>query len=106
MEIIESSIPKVDDLAKEEQESLINSAKRKEHNKATSHKITTFLLWAIVIIVVVIGGIRLIHLVLPENCQWLKPEALSKIDEFFIHGTVGAILAKFLENKISLKEDQ
>lgn len=104
-DIQETGIPPVDSLAEREVKSLISRARRKEEMEGVAHKITKFLLWVTVIIIVVVGVCRLLHLILPEHYQWLSPEGIGKIDEFFIHGTVGAIIVEFLRGKISAEKE-
>ena len=55
----------------------------------------TLLVVSFVIIISVIL-IRVYALVAPHRCQWLTEEQDAKIDEFFVHGTIGAIIAGYL----------
>jgi hypothetical protein len=102
-DIKEPIIPPIDSIAEQEQRTYILRAKRKDQMEGTAHKISIILLWIIVLIIIVVGLCRLVHLILPHCYQWLTPEEITKIDEFFIHGTFGALIVGFLKNKISGK---
>jgi len=88
-EIKEPSPPSIDDKASKEVDYLFLENKRKNELLTVAHKITLVLLVITVAIIVIVGGLRLIHLILPDHCKWLTNEDIMKIDEFFIHGTFG-----------------
>lgn len=102
-EIGEPSIPNVDRLSELEQKINFSRAKRKIEMEGIGHKITIIILIIVVSVLGIIGILRMAHLVLPHSCQWLSVEELHNIDEFFIHGTVGALVVAFLRDKIYSK---
>ena len=77
---------------------------RKAEIEGLGHKITKVVLVIIVSILALIGVIRMSFLILPACSRWLNDAEIAKIDEFFIHGTVGALVVEFLRDKMSNKE--
>lgn len=102
--IQETSPPVVDKKAQLEERIFLAKEKRKNRMEGASHWITIILLWLIIAIILTVGICRLLHLILPPRSQWLTKEMISQIDEFFIHGTFGALIVGFLRDKISKKE--
>lgn len=94
----------IDNLSKQENEKLFVRGIREMELETVGHKITIWLLRITIIIIVLVGGLRLLHLILPESCKWLTEEQTFKIDEFFIHGTFGALIVEFLRDKMPKKK--
>lgn len=103
-QIQESSPPLPDKGSQREAKYLLAKQSRKNRMEGTTHWITIVLLYIIVVIILGVGVCRFIHLILPPCRQWLTKEQLSDIDEFFVHGTFGALIVAFLRDKISKKE--
>lgn len=99
----EEDLPR-DKKANQELEHFLKRNKRQEEMESISHRITIFILWAVIITLTITGLLRISHLVLPDKWRWLTTEQLTSIDEFFVHGTIGAILFEFLKKKLSKKE--
>ena len=99
----EPSIPNIDRLSELEQKVNFSRAKRKIEMEGIGHKITIAILIIVVVVLGITGIVRMAHLVIPQSCHWLTAEELRNIDEFFIHGTVGALVVAFLRDKISIK---
>lgn len=105
-EIQDPVIPPIDDKAKKEQDDLfVKRLKMQGQLEGIGHNITIWILRIVVILLIAIGVIRMLYLVFPCNWKWLTEEQIHKIDEFFIHGTVGALVVAFLRDKISMKDN-
>jgi len=103
-EITEDENLPIDKKANQELENLLKRNKRQEEMENVAHRITIFILWAVIITLTIVGLIRISFLVLPVKYEWLTGEQINYIDEFFIHGTIGAILIEFLKKRLSKKE--
>lgn len=79
-----------------EQESLLKEMDRKNKMDGTSFWWKRALLVVSFVIIIIIIFIRIYCLVTPMSWHWLSEEQVSKIDEFFVHGTIGAIIAGYL----------
>lgn len=95
----------VDKNAKNEEDDLFKSRiKRQQEIEGLGHKITKWILKIVVVILAIIGIIRMSYLILPHCWKWLKEDEVAKIDEFFIHGTIGALVVEFLRDKMTTKK--
>ncbi|HWJ24957.1 MAG TPA: hypothetical protein VNS32_00345 [Flavisolibacter sp.] len=103
-QIEEPVIPPIDKESKKEDGYNLNRSQRQEEMESTGHKISIILLKIAVVVLAAIGLVRISYLILPHQWQWLDAEQVFKIDEFFIHGTIGALLVEFLRGKISIKK--
>jgi hypothetical protein len=89
-------IPLPGEKEKKEQEALLKDMERANRMRGTVHwwKRCFFAISFIFLIIIII--VRLWALVTPAGWHWLTDEQTSKIDEFFVHGTIGAIIAGYL----------
>lgn len=99
--------PQIPQTGKEEnKEDLFFKNKLARENKmnATIHVCKRVLLVVSFAIIIAIILIRVFVLVAPKEWLWLTEEQTSKIDEFFVHGTIGAIVAGYLGKYFREKE--
>lgn len=79
----------------QEESFLIKDLQRKSRMSGTVHFCKRALLVVCFGIIVIVIFIRVYSLVMPLCWQWLTEEQTAKIDEFFVHGTIGAIIAAY-----------
>ena len=81
---------------KKEQEALLKDMDRETLMKGTAHWWKRVLLGVSFGLIIIIILIRVWGLVTPTCLQWLTEAQNTRIDEFFLHGTIGAIVAGYI----------
>ena len=104
-EIKESHIPVVDNRAEQEQQDYIDDAKRKSKLKSVQHKVKVFFTIFSVIIVCIIILVRVTHLLIPKNLDWLTDEQIKRLDELFVDGGAATLLVGFFKSIIGTKPE-
>jgi hypothetical protein len=91
---------------KEEKEEhyLLKELDRQNLMRATAHWWKRVLLGVSFGIIIIIILIRVWGLVTPTCWQWLTEAQNTRIDEFFLHGTIGAIVAGYIGRYFKEKE--
>jgi hypothetical protein len=103
-QIIEPAVPETGKEENKEDEFFKNKLARENKMNATIHICKRVLLVVSFIIIIIVILIRVYALVTPHCWQWLTEEQNTKIDEFFVHGTIGAIIAGYLGKYFKEKE--
>jgi hypothetical protein len=98
--INESTIPRVDNKAIQEEKYFISGIIRKNRIEGSIHWCKVLFLWICFLIVAGAIFCRVIILLLPDRLKWLTDAQIDKIDEFFIHGTIGAVVIGYLNRTI------
>lgn len=104
MSIFEPTIPTDDQFARQEQTKYYKKSKRQSQSDGHKHIIRLAFIWLCAILVFAILITRVVYLIIPAHC-WLSDDSASKLDEFLIHGTVGAIMVSVLKPVVFGKED-
>jgi hypothetical protein len=92
-QISEPNPPSPDRRAKDEEDFLAkNREKRQNSMEVTVHRVMTIIIVFFFLLILSIMVCRGLHLILPTSAKWLSDEQIVKIDEFFVHGTIGAIM--------------
>ncbi|HVY73838.1 MAG TPA: hypothetical protein VG890_03355 [Puia sp.] len=94
--ISESNIPRPDKRAEKEEGYLLRKMDRENKMEATIHLCKRALLVVSFLVIIAFILIRVFVLVVPECWVWLTSDQITKLDEFFVHGTIGAIVAAYL----------
>lgn len=98
-------IPPVDSNAQKEEADLFKKRlQRQDQLEGLGHNITLLILKLVITMLCLIGVIRMTFLIIPFKWIWISEERIKYIDEFFIHGTIGALVLEFLRDKISIKK--
>lgn len=91
--IRESGVPRSDEQARLEEDDLMPRRRRRlNQSEKVAHwiKIGILILFTLLFVAAIV--VRVLHLILPENRRWLTIEQVAYMDEFFVHGTIGAIV--------------
>jgi hypothetical protein len=94
--ISEPDIPKPDIKAEKEEDYLLRKMDRENKMESTIHLCKRALLVVSFAIIIIFILVRVFVLVVPESWIWLTQDQIRKLDEFFVHGTIGAIVASYL----------
>jgi hypothetical protein len=81
---------------RKEQEALLKDMDRENRMKGTVHWWKRAFLGVSFAFLIIIVFVRIWALIAPTCWHWLTEEQTAKIDEFFVHGTIGAIIAGYL----------
>ena len=100
---IEDIIPPIDPKSELENKYLLKKEVRKDQIDSVAHSITIYLLRAVIVALGLTGAVRVWPLLTPNCWHWLSDEQVFKIDEFFVHGTIGVLLIEFLRGRIGKK---
>jgi len=96
--INEPSLPiEGDQRAKKELTEFFSEHRRKERVKNTLNWIFIGFIIVTAFIAISVISIRLIHLVLPANKQWLTNDQVQGIDKLFFSGAIGGFLASYFK---------
>jgi len=79
-----------------EQKSIEGEHKRQEVIKNIIHLAIIILICISVISISITILVRIFHLVLPENLQWLTKEQINTIDHFLFSGAIGGFVAGYI----------
>lgn len=79
-----------------EEEYLLNKMGRDNKMEVTIHLCKRALLVVSFAVIILFILIRVFVLIAPKCWIWLSQEQISNLDEFFVHGTIGAIVASYL----------
>jgi hypothetical protein len=74
----------------------VGEVQQRARFKVVTHKCKTAFLIICVIAAAIVILVRLSVLLLPAQYCWLTDAQIAHIDEFFFHGTIGAIVAGYL----------
>ena len=95
--ITESIHPSEDYKAKQERDKYFGEHKRKERVKNVMN-------WVFISFIIIVSAvatyaicIRLIHLALSANQQWLTAEQVQSIDKLFFSGAIGGLLVGYFK---------
>jgi hypothetical protein len=103
--IAESDIPPGDKQARKEERGLAGNRRirlNRTENIVHWAKIVIIIIFVLVFIAAVVC--RILHLFLPAGKKWLSLEEVANIDEFFIHGTIGAIVYEAMKRFLKISE--
>jgi hypothetical protein len=95
--IEEPKIISNDDLAKQELKAQFGKTNRNEKTKKILHKIFLAFVYCVSIVGIIIVCIRLIHLVINKDFQWLSEEQIQSIDKLFFSGAIGGFIANYVK---------
>jgi hypothetical protein len=92
----ETNIPE-DPTSKKERDKYYGEHKRKERFKNVMNWV--FICFIIIISIVATGtiGVRIVHLILPPDRQWMSAEQIQGIDKLFFSGAIGGILVSYFK---------
>lgn len=105
-----SQDPGQDSLAKQETAEFENSyyqntqddleaanERRKETTREHFHRLFILGLRIVGISLIAVFVVRILHVVLPDYCQWLSKEQVQEIDRMLFSGAAGGLVIKYLE---------
>jgi hypothetical protein len=94
--IKEPITPQAGPKERKEQEYLLSSMERQNDWEKAVHSCKMWLLRIALLIIVIAIFVRTLALLIPPLVPWMTPEQTGKVDEFFIHGTIGALIANII----------
>lgn len=103
--ISEPTVPLADKLAQKEEKAKLDKYSRKSRMDGASHWLNLgFDIICCVIVVAVLGTI-ILDLLLPEKCLWLCKAQRGKLNEFFVDGSVVALVGKTFANILEKRNE-
>ena len=83
--------------SKKELDKYYGEQNRKERLKNVINWIFIVFVCIISLVATIVIGMRLLHLVLSLERQWMTPEQLQNIDKLFFSGAIGGLLVTYLK---------
>lgn len=102
--ISEPAPKRVDKIAEEEEHAIISDSRRKTRVNNVKNWCYIVLIGFFTFAIIAIILIRILHLVLPANHEWLTKEQLANINDFFVDGSIGGLVVGFLKSDVIDKE--
>lgn len=87
-----------DQMAKNEDENLYkkNADRRSDRFKTALHRCSIGLIYSVSIVGIIAICIRILHMVMPSDCQWLTVTQIQEIDKLFFSGAIGGFIASYM----------
>ena len=104
--IKEDNIPFADKIAESEQKKVLDKNRRIRRMDGATHWLKLGFDWISCIIVVVVIGTIILDLILPEHCLWLTEPQKGKLNEFFVDGSVVALIGRTFAKVMDKKDEQ
>jgi hypothetical protein len=85
-----------DKKSKTEDKEFYRNEKLKDH----LHKILTIFIYIAFSFLMLVFTVRLTHIVVPANWQWLMEDQVHSIDKIFFSGAIGSMLGGYFKDKV------
>ena len=100
----EPSPKSVDKIAEEEERAIISDSRRKTRVSNVKNWCYIVIVSFFTVSIIVLILIRILHLILPSEKDWLNKEQLANINDFFVDGSIGGLVVGFLKSDIIDKD--